>query len=56
MVNILIFRTDKIGDLLLTIPTILTIKKYLGEIDKPKYIWLSHEHSDHFSVPFINEN
>ena len=26
MVNILIFRTDRIGDLILTIPTILTIK------------------------------
>ena len=24
-----------------------TLVKYLGEIDKPKYIWLSHEHSDH---------
>ena len=33
MVNILVFRTDKIGDLLLTIPTILTIKKYFGETD-----------------------
>ena len=33
MVNILIFRTDRIGDLILTIPTILTIKKYFGEID-----------------------
>ena len=31
-----------------------TLVKYLAEIDKPKYIWLSHEHSDHFSVPFIN--
>ena len=27
--NILIFRTDKIGDLLTTCPTIVTIKKYL---------------------------
>ena len=33
MVNILIFRTDKIGDLIVTIPTILTIKKYFREID-----------------------
>ena len=33
MVNILIFRTDKIGDLIVTIPAILTIKKYFGEID-----------------------
>ena len=33
MVNILIFRTDRIGDLILTIPTILTIKKYFSEID-----------------------
>jgi UDP-MurNAc hydroxylase len=30
-----------------------TLVKYLAEINKPKYIWLSHEHSDHFSVPFI---
>ena len=28
MVNILIFRTDRIGDLLLTCPAIITIKKY----------------------------
>ena len=27
--------------------------KYLTQIDKSKYIWLSHEHSDHFSVPFL---
>ena len=27
--------------------------KYLTEIDKSKYIWLSHEHSDHFSLPFL---
>ncbi len=27
--------------------------KYLKEIDKSRYIWFSHEHSDHFSVPFI---
>ena len=33
MVNILIFRTDKIGDLIITIPAILTIKKHFGEID-----------------------
>ena len=33
MVDILIFRTDKIGDLIVTIPTILTIKKYFGAID-----------------------
>ena len=28
MTNILIFRTDRIGDLLVTCPTIITIKKY----------------------------
>ena len=26
--NILIFRTDRIGDLIVTCPTIITIKKY----------------------------
>ena len=28
--NILIFRTDRIGDLLLTCPTIITIKKHFS--------------------------
>ena len=27
--------------------------EYLAQIDKSKYIWFSHEHSDHFSVPFL---
>ena len=31
MVNILIFRTDKIGDFLISCPTIITIKKYFKE-------------------------
>ena len=30
--NILIFRTDRIGDLILTCPTIITIKKYFKKI------------------------
>ena len=27
--------------------------KYLTKTDKEKYVWLSHEHSDHFSIPFM---
>lgn len=27
--------------------------EHLLKIDKTKFIWLSHEHSDHFSVPFL---
>jgi UDP-MurNAc hydroxylase len=27
--------------------------EYLTKTDKAKFIWLSHEHSDHFSVPFL---
>ena len=27
--------------------------EYLTKTDKSKFIWLSHEHSDHFSVPFL---
>lgn len=27
--------------------------EYLTETNKAKFIWLSHEHSDHFSVPFL---
>ena len=26
---------------------------YISAIKKEKFIWLSHEHSDHFSVPFL---
>lgn len=26
---------------------------YVVNVDKKTYIWLSHEHSDHFSVPFL---
>lgn len=29
--------------------------EYLTKTDKAKFIWLSHEHSDHFSVPFLKE-
>ena len=27
--------------------------EYLTKTNKDKFIWLSHEHSDHFSVPFL---
>ena len=27
--------------------------EYLTKTKKAKFIWLSHEHSDHFSVPFL---
>jgi len=27
--------------------------EYLANTEKAKFIWLSHEHSDHFSVPFL---
>ena len=34
MINkILIFRTDRIGDLIVTCPTIISIKKYFKECD-----------------------
>ena len=33
MVNILIFRTDRIGDLIITCPSIITIKKYFKNSD-----------------------
>lgn len=28
--------------------------EYLSTVEKKKFIWISHEHSDHFSVAFVN--
>ena len=33
LIKILIFRTDRIGDLIFTCPTIISIKKYFKECD-----------------------
>lgn len=29
--------------------------EYMAQIGKKNFIWLSHEHSDHFSVPFLKK-
>lgn len=31
----------------------IDLVNYISEIKKNRFIWLSHEHSDHFSVPFL---
>ena len=33
----------------------LEVVNYLKSQNKKLYIWISHEHSDHFSLPFLRE-
>ena len=47
------YAFDKGWSLLDTSTTDQDLVNYISAIKKEKFIWLSHEHSDHFSVPFL---
>ena len=53
MVNILIFRTDRIGDLIFTCPTILTLKKHITDC---KISLVTSEKNYKYAKLIINES